>query len=182
LLFGVGIALAMGLFGSRKSMANLREQMRDPNLSEEDRRALWQQMRDQRGGEDFGPRGGGRGGGDVRIKKVLAMAPADQLKEMDKDIDEMVKREKQREERDKAQAAKDAKDGKPANPAGGGRGGRGGPPDPNAPNAWRNRMTSSTPADARANRTISRELSQAYREMLQQRANQRGVNIPNGGR
>jgi hypothetical protein len=175
LLLGVGIAFAMGFLGPHKSMAELREKLKDPTLSEDDRRAVWQQMRQQRGAGDFGARrdfGGRRGGGDDRVKKFFAMSPADQLKELDKDIDEMLKR-----------AAKDGQNGNnpAANGNGGGNGrGGGGGRDPNQANAGRNRMLSSIPADSRANRTINREMRQAYNEMLQGRANQRGVSVPPG--
>jgi hypothetical protein len=178
LLLGAGIAYAMGFIGPHKSMAALREKLKDPTLSEDDRRAVWQQMRQQRGAGDAGSRrdfGGRRGGGDDRVKKFFAMAPADQLKELDKDIDEMAKR-----------AAKDGQNGNnpTANGNGGGNGrggGGGGGRDPNQANAGRNRMLSSIPADSRANRTIGREMRQAYNEMLQGRAGQRGISLPQGG-
>jgi hypothetical protein len=173
LLLGAGIAYAMGFLGPHKSLADLREKLKDPNISEDDRRAVWQQMRQQRGSGDLASRrdfGGRRGGGDDRVKKFFAMSPADQLKELDKDIDEMMKR-----------AAKDGQNGNTPNGNGGGNGrGGGGGRDPNQANAGRNRMLSSIPADSRANRTIGREMRQAYNEMLQGRANQRGVSVPPG--
>jgi hypothetical protein len=165
-------------------MAALREKMRDPNLSDDDRRALRDQMRslwDQGGGRfrggpprDFGGFGR-RGRSDADIKKILAMSPADQIKELDKDIDDMLKREKQRQ-------ADAAKNGNANNQNGGGpRGGGGGPGGPNQSTARRDRMLSSVPAEARADRTISRELHQAYNEMMQGRASQRGITLSGGG-
>jgi len=157
-------------------MAALREKLRDPNLSNDDRRAAWDQMRSLRdqGGDRFrgGPRdfGGRRGRSDADIKKILAMKPADQLKELDKDIDDMLKRQ--------------AQNGQNGAQNGGGNGGRGGGfggRDPNQSTARRDRMLSSIPAESRANRTIGRELHQAYNEMLQVRATQRGVTIGGGG-
>src|SRR5260221_5507833 len=91
LLLGAGIAYAMGFICPHKSLADLREQLKDPTLSEEDRPSVWQPMRTQRSAGDFGSRrdfGGRRGGGEDRVKKIFAMLPADQLKRMDKEIDE----------------------------------------------------------------------------------------------
>jgi hypothetical protein len=160
-------------------MAALREKLRDPNLSDTDRRAAWDQMRslrDQGGRSRGGPRdfGGRRGRGETDIKKVLAMAPADLIKALDKDIDDMMKREKERQ----AQAAKNG--GNAQNGQGNGRGGGPGGGQ-NQSTARRDQMLSSRPAESRADRTISREMRQAYNEMLQGRASQRGITLSSGG-
>jgi hypothetical protein len=189
-LVGAGGAYALGFFGHRETIAELREKMRDPNLSDDERDALWQKMRDQRGGRgqrgggpDFGGDWGGRGRGEADVKKFFAMAPADQARELDKVIDDI----KKRQDKQKAADAKKPADNTNANSGGGGgggpgggRGGRGGF-DPNQANARSNRRLSSTPADSRANRGISRQLRTAYNEALQSRAGQRGVTIPTMG-
>src|SRR5207344_2237006 len=88
--------------------------------------------------DDGGDRGGfgGRGMNDDQLNAFMALPPADQVKELDKRIDEMLQRQKDREARDaklgikKGDQSASGKGG-PGGGGDGGRGGRGGGRDPN---------------------------------------------------
>lgn len=203
LLLSGGIGWAFGLIGPRPSfraqMASIDKQLQNPDLTKDDREALEGEQfkllmnkgRLPRGFSDDGSSGfgGGRGGmrGD-QLKAFMAMSPADQTKELDKRIDDILAWQKKREaqdaaNKDSASAGKDGSGrGGRGGDGGGGRGGRG-PRDPNGPsNSWRNRMLSSTPADSRAQRGMNRQVQKAFGEMMQNRATQRGVTLPSFGR
>jgi hypothetical protein len=84
-------------------------------------------------------------------------------------LDRIVDFQKQREG-----AAKNGQGG-PGGGQGGGQRGFGGPGGPGGqPNQWRNRMLSSMPAESRATGGIMRQLMQA-------RAEQRGITLPQWG-
>jgi hypothetical protein len=176
----VGLA-AWALFfrkGDRvAAIENIQAKLDDKNLSWDDRRALSRQVRDQE--RKLTPderdkvqalREDRRGGGfEQRLTSFFAKSPAEQTKDLDKQIDDMMKR---------AQQYGNAGGGRGF--GGGGRGGFGGGGAGNS-NAGRNRRLSSTPADTKAERTIGRNLGQVYQSMLTQRANQRGITLPNRG-
>jgi translation initiation factor IF-2 len=161
------------------AIESLQSKMDDRNLSWDDRRALGRQVREQE--RKLTPderdkaqalREDRRGGGgfEQRLVSFFAKSPEDQIKELDKRIDDMMKN---------GNGGGGGRGGfGGGGPGGGGRGGRGG--DPNS-NAGRNRRLSSTPADTKAQRTIGRQLGQAYQSMLTNRASQRGITLPGGG-
>jgi hypothetical protein len=164
------------------AIENIQAKLDDKNLSWDDRRALSRQVREQE--RKLTPderdkvqalREDRRGGGfEQRLTSFFAKSPAEQTKELDKQIDEMMKRAQQ--------YGNGGGGGGRGGFGGGGRGGfGGGRGDPNNSNAGRNRRLSSTPADTRAERTIGRQLGQAYQSMLTNRANQRGITLPYGG-
>lgn len=213
LLVGTGVAYAFGFIGPKKKSVDAQlwaidKKMRDTNLTKEEQDALEGQkfqimMKNNRLPRGFTDDGGdsGRGGfggrmSDDQLNAFMSLPPADQVKELDKRIDDMVQRQKDREARDakngvkrsdQASGGRDGRGGGGGGPGGGGPGGGGpgggrGGRDPNGPtNSWRNRMLSSTPADGRAQRGINREVRKAYSEMMQGRADQRGISLPSGG-
>lgn len=152
---------------------SLQAKMDDKNLSWDDRRALSRQVRDQE--RKLSPderdklrafQEDRRGGwGEARLTSFFAKSPAEQTKDLDKQIDDMMKRQQS---------------GNGFGRGGGFRGGGGGGAGGNS-NAGRNRRLSSTPADVKAQRTIGRQLGQVYQNMLTDRASQRGITLPSGG-
>jgi len=208
LLVTGGVAYAFGLIGpktsTRSQMAAIDKKLRNPDLTKEEKDALEGQQfklmiksgRMPPGGFDvdgggFGGGFGGRGMNDDQMKNFMAMPEGDQVKELDKRIDDMLQRQKDREARDakngvksgdQSSAGKDGRGGGGGDGGGRGRGGRGGGDrDPNIANPRKNRMLSVTPADSRAQRGINRQMRQAFGNMLQARAQQRGVTLPQGG-
>jgi translation initiation factor IF-2 len=163
------------------AIENIQAKLDDKNLSWDDRRALSRQVRDQE--RKLTPderdkvqalREDRRGGGfEQRITSFFAKSPAEQTKDLDKQIDEMMKRAQQ--------YGQGGGGGGGRGFGGGGRGFGGGRGDPNNSNAGRNRRLSATPADTKAERTIGRQLGQVYQSMLTQRATQRGITLPNRG-
>jgi hypothetical protein len=154
---------------------DLQAKMDDKNLSWDDRRALSRQVRDQE--RKLSPderdklrafqedRRGGRG--EARLTSFFAKSPEEQTKDLDKQIDDMMKQ---------------GGNGFGRGGFGGGGGGRGGGGGAGGnSNAGRNRRLSSTPADVKAQRTIGRQLGQVYQNMLTDRASQRGITLPSGG-
>jgi hypothetical protein len=173
LIVGLGAAWLMGMFGPDPRLAELRDlraKAENQSLSEKDRRALFDEMRKkwqelpedvrQKAMQNAGPRMMNRG---PKVSEVLAM-PADKRNAaLDKEIDRMMEREKQREE-----AAKNGQ-GQAGGPPAGFQ-----PPNQGQMNQWRNRMLSSVPADSRASFGI-------YRQLMQARAEQRGITLPGPG-
>jgi hypothetical protein len=177
LIVGLGAAWLMGLFGPDPRLAelsDLRAKADDKSLSDKDRRALFDEMRKkwqelpedvrQKAMQNAGPpRMMNRG---PKVSEVLAMPVDKRNAALDKQIDDMLKRQKEMEQR-QAEMAKN------------GQGQAGGPPgvfqQPNQGqmNQWRNRMLSSVPADSRASFGI-------YRQLMQARAEQRGITLPFG--
>jgi hypothetical protein len=156
------------------AIESIEAKMQDKNLSWDDRRALSRQVRDQE--RKLSPderdklrafqedRRGGRG--EARLTSFFAKSPEEQTKDLDKQIDDMMKNG----------------NGFGRGGFGGGRGGGGGGGGAGGnSNAGRNRRLSSTPADVKAERTIGRQLGQVYNNMLQNRASQRGITLPSGG-
>jgi hypothetical protein len=161
------------------AVENIQAKLDDKNLSWDDRRALSRQVREQE--RKLTPderdkvqalREDRRGGwGEQRLTSFFAKSPAEQTKELDKQIDDMMKR---------AQQFGNGGGGR-GGFGGGGRGFGGGGGGQGNSNAGRNRRLSSTPADVKAERTINRQLNQVYQNMLTNRASQRGINLPGGG-
>jgi hypothetical protein len=158
------------------AVESLQAKMDDKNLSWDDRRALSRQVRDQE--RKLSPderdklralqedRFGGRF--EQRLKSFFAKSPEDQTKDLDKQIDDMMKNA-------------NGNGGGGRGFGGGGRGGFGGGGGAGNSNAGRNRRLSSTPADTKAERQMGRQLGQVYQSMLNNRASQRGITLPGGG-
>jgi hypothetical protein len=176
LVIVLGAAWLMGLFGPDPRLAELRDlraKADDQSLSEPDRRAArdemrkkWQELPEDvrfKAMRDSGPpRTGNRG---PRMSEFLAMPVDKRNAELDKQLDDMMKMQKEMEKR-QAEMAKNGQ-GAPGGPGGFG------PPGGGQANNWRNRMLSSVPADARATMGI-------YRQLMQARAMQRGITLPQG--
>lgn len=159
------VAAAWFLFGPDPPLAevrDLRAKLGDKSLSENDRRATFEELRKLPDGvrrklsEERRGQGGPMG---ISPSKLLAMTEDKRNAELDKILDRIVDFQKQ--------AAANGQGG----PGGGGPGG-GGPRGPGGgqQNQWRNRMLSSMPAENRASFGIMRQLMQA-------RAEQRGISI-----
>lgn len=178
---------------------NLGKQMRDENLSREDRGKLWGEMRtamesltdeqrQQLRQEMF--RNDPRMAREMqKIHNFFALSPKEQTKALDKEIDEEVKRrkewEKRRKEREKERAQQQANGqagnnnnrggGGPGGPGGGGRGGPGGPGGGTGDRSQQRRLAmDNTSAQTRA------EMS-SYRRMMTDRMQQRGIPTTGGG-
>lgn len=171
LIVGLGAAWLMGLFGPDPRLAELRDlraKADDQSLSEKDRRALFDEMRKkwqelpedvrQKAMQNAGPpRMMNRG---PKVSEVLAMPVDKRNAALDKQIDDMLKRQ--------AEMAKNGQ-GQGGGPPAGFQ-----PPNQGQMNQWRNRMLSSVPADSRASFGI-------YRQLMQARAQQRGITLPGPG-
>lgn len=174
-----------GWFSPDPALAEVKQlqaQLADPNLKDDARRALFQQMRtkmdslsaDQRRGiwdqnrQEFEKRM------DKHIDDLLAMSGKDRAKALDEDIDRMQKRAQQRQQN--AQNGNGNGNGPPGGQqAGQGRGNRGQTPsDEQRLSRMKNRLNNGTP-ESRAKRS-------AYREMLAARMKERGITPPAGGR
>ncbi len=193
LLLGTGAAWCTGLIGPDPRLAEIHDlqvRLADTSLSDQDRRAVWGEFRKKMQDlpEDLRSKarqsmmttgqfpGAGRG---PKIKEILAMSEKDRNAALDKQIDAQLEREKKRLE----EAAKNAQQSsdkpgdantKQAASGGSGQGGPrwGGPsPDGSKPG---NRWLSSIPADSRA--TMG-----TFRQLMQARAMQRGIQLPQWG-
>ena len=147
LLVGAGAAYALGFIGPDSRVAEMKAlgaKMHDKNLSDADRKAARDAFRKQMGSLTeaqrralFNHRGfRGRRDDTSRIQKIFAMSPADRVKELDKDIDNMLEWQKKREEREKQRqedAAKDKGSGDPNSQNQGHHHGWGGAPTPISP-------------------------------------------------
>jgi hypothetical protein len=201
---GFGAVWAWNYMGKQAKLAKLnemRDKMKDPSLTDADRQALWaenRQLLDGLSRDDrraFFTQGGGFGRGrneEDRMKKFLAMTPAEQTAQLDKDIDRMLADQKDREARRKQRedaAAKADASGKQADDKGGDNGGKDGGSGQSGQTAKtdaqkkldRNSRLSSMPPQQRVQWSQNRELNQAYRNMMQARASQRGVTLPQFG-
>jgi hypothetical protein len=170
-----------GWFSPDPALAEVRQlqaQLADPNLKDDARRALFQQMRtkmdslssDQRRGiwdqnrQEFEKRM------DKHIDDLLAMSGKDRAKALDEDIDRMQKRAQERQ----ANAQNGNANGGQGGQGGQGRGNRGqAQSDDQRLSRMKNRLNNSTP-DSRAKRN-------AYNEMLAARMKERGITPPAGG-
>lgn len=164
------VAAAWFLFGPEPPLAevrDLRAKLGDKSLSENDLRATFDELRRLPEGvrrklsEDRRGQGGPMG---VSPSKLLAMPEDKRNAELDKILDRMVEFQKQ--------AAANGQGGPGGGgPGGGGPRGQGGPGGPGGQqNQWRNRMLSSMPAENRATWGVMRQLMQA-------RAEQRGISM-----
>lgn len=185
-VFAVIVLIAGWLFGwfspdpALAEVKQLQAQLADPNLKDDARRALFQQMRtkmdalsaDQRRGiwdqnrQEFEKRM------DKHIDELLAMAAKDRNKALDEDIDRMQKRAQQRQ----ANAQNSNGNGNGGQQAGQGRqGGNRGQAlsDDQRLSRMKNRLNNSTP-ESRAKRN-------AYSQMLAARMKERGISAPAGG-
>jgi hypothetical protein len=171
LIVGLGAAWLMGLFGFESRLAELSDQrarIADKSLSDNDRRAIFDEMRKkwqalpedvrQKAMQNAGPRMMMNRG--PKVSEVLAMPVDKRNAALDKQIDDMLKRQ--------AEMAKNGQ-GQAGGPPAGFQ-----PPNQGQMNQWRNRMLSSIPADSRASFGI-------YRQLMQARAEQRGITLPGPG-
>lgn len=187
LLAGVGIAWAVGVFSTDprlKEIGNLRAQMDGQNLTDEQRAALFGQLRDKM---DALPenlraslRGNRRGGFDnsrmmKHLNDLFAMSAADRDAALQKEVERQLEREKREQER---QATNDAANGKndssgsSGNNRGGGPGGRHTQSDAQRTASAQRRVENQSPQ--------SRAAMGVYKQMVEQKAQQMGVSIKMG--
>lgn len=181
IVLGLGGAWAMSWFsGGSLALAEVQQlqaKLADPVVKDEDRRALWRDLREkmdalspqeqeaawESGRERFEQRM------NDRIKEVLAMSKADQTKALDADIDRMRRFQSQRD------ADRSATAGQGNNPQGNAQQGnnranrqRGGyRPDSDRVAQLKNRLDRSTPQ--------VRAMRLQYRQLMDQRIQQRGL-------
>jgi hypothetical protein len=183
LLAGVGIAWAVGVFSTDprlKEIGDLRAQMEDQNLTDEQRRALFGQFRDKM---DALPenlrasmRGNRRGGfDDSRMMKHLsdlfAMSAADRDAALQKEVERQLEREKRDQERqatDNAASGQDSGNGN-SKGSGGGPGGRRTQTDAQRTAGAQRRVENQSPQ--------SRAAMGVYKQMVEQKAQQMGTPI-----
>ncbi len=193
LLAGVGIAWAVGVFSTDprlKEIGNLRAQMEDQNLTDEQRGALFGQLRDKM---DALPenlrasmRGNRRGGFDnsrmmKHLNDLFAMSAADRDAALQKEVEDMLRRQQEREKRDaerqatnNAASGQDSSNGSNGNGSGnqqggGGRGGRRTQTDAQRTVGAQRRVENQSPQ--------SRAAMGVYRQMVEQKAQQMGAPI-----
>jgi hypothetical protein len=184
-------------------LAELREKMKDPSLSDEDRRAIFTENRelfesmprDQRRGGGFGRGGFGRGGEDEKMKTFFtAMTPAQQIEQLNKDIDAIMAADAARKARQAASADKSKNAASASNSAGdgkngsqadkGGDNGQGGPRNAMTDaqkQARKDSFLSSHSPEQRSGWTQNGETRRIYRNMLNNQALTRGITLPAGG-
>ncbi len=190
LLAGVGIAWAVGVFSTDprlKEIGNLRAQMDDQNLTDEQRGALFGQLRDKM---DALPenlrasmRGNRRGGFDnsrmmKHLDDLFAMSAADRDAALQKEVERQLEREKRDQERQATNNAASGTDsgngsnGNGNNKGGGGPGGRRTQTDAQKMANSQRRIENQSPQ--------SRAAMGVYKQMVEQKAQQMGVSIKMG--
>jgi hypothetical protein len=188
LLSGLGIAWATGYFDPDPrilAINQLGDQLQDPNLSDKQRRDMFRTLRkDMRALPDDLRKSLEAKGREMWLKReaakyaaFFAMSAADQQKALQKDLDDMMRRQKEREER-KAEAdadkAKSDSAAQNSNNQGQGGGGWGSMTDQQRAD-MRKRMLDNTTPEFRAERSL-------YRQMLQSQAASQGLPVKwNGG-
>jgi hypothetical protein len=194
LLSGLGIAWATGYFDPDPRLAEIKqlgEQMKDSNLTDQQRRELFgkirKDMRDLPENERKSLEAQGRQMWQQhmaeRMNAFFAMSPADQKAELQKEIDNMLRRQREREERQAERAAagdQPKTDGAGQNGGsssasrGGGRGGRGTMTEEQRINRGKQMLDNIDP-------TLRAQMS-VHRQMLQQQAAAQGLPLKwNGG-
>lgn len=173
LFAGAGLVCIIGHFWKDTRMADviqLREKLLDPSLSAEDRQSIQGQVQQRMQSLMPELQKKAADGGMVflqlmigHMSQVLALPDDKRIAAMDRDLDTM---------------SKMFGGGKGGGDRSGQTKGSSGWPGPQSTdaqrNAFRNQMLSSIPADSRAQ-------FQNYRQLMQARAIQRGINIPGGG-
>ena len=178
ILMLIGGAWAMGFFKSTDravaELTQLQNKLAEPGLKDEERRALWREMRekmdalppDAREQTWDGARDRFEKRMNDRMKEVLAMSKADQQKALDADIDRMQRFEQMRQ----ANQTAAADSGKAGNNQQGNRANRqrgGYRSDSDRITQQKNRLDRSTPQ--------VRAMRYQYRQLLDQRMQQRGI-------
>src|SRR5215467_13113457 len=152
-VLGLSGAWLLGWFSGNRALADVRQmqtKLADPNMKDDERRALMEQMRskmnslspDARRAAFDGMRQAFEKRSEQHIDQILAMSPADRTKAIDADIDRMEKMRAQMDANAKAaaNAQNDSKKGPP------GQGRRGGiASDDQRVDRLRNRLDRSTP-------------------------------------
>jgi hypothetical protein len=180
ILLLIGASWAFGLFGGTDpavaELQQMRDQMFDRNLPDDQRQQFRDQFRERMGSlSDAQRRALFDSGREVwqkreqqRMNEFFAMSPVDQRKRLDQTIDDMLKRQKER-----AQNA-NANNGQANGGNGGGRGNRGNMTDAQREQRAKQRLDRSTP--------IQRAQREEYRRMLESRARDRGIDPNSLGR
>jgi hypothetical protein len=184
-LFGAG--WLFGWFSNSAAIAEVQQlqaKAADPNLSDTDRRTLFEQMRTKMDALPDSARREVREAGrqvfeqrmEARISEILAMPPAQRIKALDADIDQAEKRRAEWAKRAQANASQTgAKGGQPG--ANGQKGGGQRRPvavnDSQRVDRLKNRLDRSSP-ESRAKRN-------AYAQLVNQRRQQRGLPPTTGG-
>jgi hypothetical protein len=178
-VIGLTGAWLLGWFSSNKALAEVQQmqtKLADPNLKDDERRAITEQMRakmtslspDARRTAFEGMRTAFERRNEQHIDQILAMSPAERNKAIDADIDRMEKMRAQAEANAKSAASAQANgqnDSKKGPPGQGRRGGN--PSDDQRVDRLRNRLDRSSP-EMRAKRN-------AYMQLVNARRQQRGL-------
>src|SRR5262245_24480585 len=178
-VIGLSGAWLLGWFSSNRALAEVQQmqtKLADPNLKDDERRALTDQMRAKmnslspaaRRTAFEGMRTAFERRNEQHIDQILAMSPAERNKALDADIDRMEKMRAQAEANAKSAAnaqANNQNDSKKGPPGQGRRGGN--PSDDQRVDRLRNRLDRGTP-EMRAKRN-------AYMQLVNARRQQRGL-------